>query len=122
MLGFTHSDRSIIERLELVSDVQSNLIQGYLRDFGKYSDKVDATLIESVFRNIPSQLSSVFDDSVKRFKFKGVHQRKSRYAEYESAITWLHKCRLTLKNYLSMGNLDRPYQPIKRECYKAVSI
>ncbi|MEZ8724213.1 ATP-binding protein [Vibrio pomeroyi] len=112
---FTHSDRSIIERTELVSDVQSNLIQGYLRDFGKYSDKVDATLIESVFRNIPSQLSSVFDDSVKRFKFKGVHQRKSRYAEYESAITWLHKCRLTLKNYPIDGQPRSPLSAYQKE-------
>ena len=112
---FGQSDRSIIERTALVSDVQNNLIQGYLRDFGKYSDKVDATLIESVFTSIPSQLSSVFDDSVKRFKFKGVHQRKSRYAEYESAITWLHKCRLALKNYPIDGQPRSPLSAYQKE-------
>lgn len=112
---FGQSDRSVIERTALVSDVQSNLIQGYLRDFGKYSDKVDATLIESVFTSIPSQLSSVFDDSVKRFKFKGIHQRKSRYAEYESAITWLHKCRLALKNYPIDGQPRSPLSAYQKE-------
>ena len=95
---FSSPSQSIVERTQAVTDVQNNLIAGYMRDFGKYSGKVDAQLIESVFRSIPSQLSSVFDESVKRFKFKGVHERKSRYSEFETAITWLHKCRLALKN------------------------
>lgn len=86
-----------------------------MRDFGKYSGKVDAQLIESVFRSIPAQLSSVFDDSVKRFKFKGVHERKSRYAEYESAITWLHKCRLALKNHPIEGQPRSPLATYQKE-------
>lgn len=112
---FAESNTSIIERTQLVSEVQNNLIQGYLRDFGKYSGKVNATLIESVFNSIPSQLSSVFDDSVKRFKFKQIHPHKSRYAEYESAITWLHKCRLTLKNYPIDGQPRSPLSAYKKE-------
>lgn len=96
---FDMAGHSIVERVQAVSKIHSDLVSGYLRDFGKYSGKVDAALIEAVFRNVPSQLSIVMDESVKRFRFKGIHERKSRYSEFESAITWLEKCRLILKNY-----------------------
>ncbi|WP_235676598.1 MULTISPECIES: ATP-binding protein [unclassified Vibrio] len=112
---FERSELSVIERLEAVSEVHKNLIEGYMRDFGKYSGKIDAQLIESVFRSIPAQLSSVYDDSVKRFKFKGVHERKSRYAEYESAIAWLHKCRLALKNHPIEGQPRTPMAAYQKE-------
>ncbi|MGB1311065.1 MAG: ATP-binding protein, partial [Leucothrix sp.] len=78
---FAMADSSILERVDAVSSVQADLVEGYKRDFGKYSGKLDAQLIESLFTNIPSQLSSVFDGSVKRFKFKGVFERRSRYAD-----------------------------------------
>lgn len=51
------------------------------------SHKVDAKLIESVFNSIPSQLSQASDESVKRFKFKSVHERKSRYSDFETAMS-----------------------------------
>ena len=105
---FSLADDSILTRTEAVSTIQSDLVEGYKRDFGKYSGKLDAQLIESLFSNIPSQLSSVFDESVKRFKFKGVYERKSRYADFESAISWLHRCRLTLQNYPVAGTPRSP--------------
>ncbi len=112
---FEQTDISIIERIESVSNVHKNLFSGYLRDFGKYSGKVNAQLIESVFRNIPSQLSSVYDDSVKRFKFKGVYERKLRYADFETAINWLHKCRLALKNHPIEGQPRSPLAAYQKE-------
>lgn len=102
------ADGSILQRIEAVSRIQQDLIEGYLRDFGKYAGKTDATLIEAVFRSIPAQLSLVQDESVKRFKFKGVHERKARYSDYESAITWLEKCRLALKSYPVEGTAKSP--------------
>lgn len=112
---FENSELSIIKRLETVSEVHRNLIEGYMRDFGKYCGKIDSRLIESVFRNVPAQLSSVHDDSVKRFRFKGVHEHKSRYAEYESAISWLHKCKLILKNHQIDGQPRAPLSAHKKE-------
>lgn len=106
---FEFKDRSILERTKAVSKVHQDLVLGYSRDFGKYSGKVDATLVESVFKSVPSQLSSVMDESVKRFKFKNVHERKSRYQDLESSINWLHKCRLISKNYPVEG---RPRSPL----------
>ena len=109
------ADKSILERIEAVSKIHADLTSGYLRDFGKYSGKVDAGLIESIFKAVPSQLSLVMDDSVKRFKFKNVHERKSRYQELESGITWLEKCRLVLKNYPVEGNPRSPLNAYKKD-------
>lgn len=55
-----------------------------------------------------TQLSAVMDESVKRFKFKQVFERKSRYQEFESAISWLEKCRLVLKNFPIEGTPRSP--------------
>ncbi|WP_144211426.1 ATP-binding protein [Shewanella donghaensis] len=112
---FALANDGILERIEAVSRVQADLISGYQRDFGKYSGKVDTGLIEAVFNNVPSQLSAVIDESVKRFKFKGVHERKSRYSDLESAITWLERCRLVLKNYPVDGMPKSPLAAYKKD-------
>ncbi|WP_394201649.1 ATP-binding protein [Shewanella waksmanii] len=112
---FAMANDSILKRVAAVANIQADLISGYQRDFGKYSGKVDAGLIEAVFNNVPSQLSAVIDESVKRFKFKGVHERKSRYGELESAITWLDKCRLILKNYPIEGTAKSPLAAYKKD-------
>ncbi|WP_341238242.1 AAA family ATPase [uncultured Limnobacter sp.] len=114
---FDMATASIVERSYAVSKIHQDLVQGYLRDFGKYAGKTNSTLIESVFRSIPSQLSLVLDDSVKRFKFKGVVERKSRYSEFDSAITWLEKCRLVLKNYPIEGMPRSPLAAYQKENY-----
>jgi len=112
---FDLKETSILERTQAVTDIHRNLVAGYQRDFGKYAGKVDAGLIEAVFTNVPSQLSAVLDESVKRFKFKGVHERKSRYSELESAISWLDKCRLVLKNYPIDGTPKSPLAAYRKE-------
>lgn len=112
---FELEDKSILERIAAVSKIHADLISGYSRDFGKYSGKVDAALIESIFKAVPSQLSSVLDESVKRFKFKGVHERKSRYQELENGITWLEKCRLVLKNYRLEGKARSPLGSYRKD-------
>ena len=112
---FENSETSILQRIEAVSEVHRRLIDGYIHAFGQHSASVDARLLESIFRSIPAQLSSVHDKSVKRFKFKGVHERKSRYAEYESAIRWLQQGQLVLKNYTIEGQPKPPFVAHKKE-------
>lgn len=112
---FENSETSILQRIEAVSEVHRRLIDGYMHAFGQHSASVDARLLESIFRSIPAQLSSVHDKSVKRFKFKGVHERKSRYAEYESAIRWLQQGQLVLKNYTIEGQPKPPLVAHKKE-------
>ncbi|MDE8604856.1 AAA family ATPase [Marinomonas sp. RSW2] len=112
---FSNKNDSILTRIEKVSKVQEDLIEGYRRDFGKYSGKVNAQLIASVFNSIPSQLSAVMDESVKRFKFKGVVERKSRYSDFESAIHWLTRCRLALTCYPIEGLPRSPLAAYKKD-------
>ena len=112
---YQYKDLSILERVEKVSKIHADLVEGYRRDFGKYAGKVDATLIESVFNSIPSQLSLVSDESVKRFKFKNVHERKSRYSDFQTAIHWLTCCRLALANYPIEGQPKAPLAAYKKE-------
>jgi predicted AAA+ superfamily ATPase len=112
---FGNNETSIIERINAVQKIHADLIAGYQRDFGKYAGKADAQLIEAVFNNIPSQLSSVMDESVKRFRFKGVDERKSRYSDFETAINWLHRCRLALKNYPVEGTPKAPLAAYQKD-------
>jgi len=92
---FANADEiGILERTEKINQLHASLIAGYERDFGKYSDKVSAQHIQAIFHNIPIQLSRNIDDSVKRFKFKDVIEKKNRYQELAGPINWLEKCRL----------------------------
>lgn len=114
-LWFELAEQSILERVKAVSQVHADLLAGYVRDFGKYSGKVDAGLIEAVFTAVPAQLAAVMDESVQRFKFKQVYERKSRYQELESGIIWLEKCRLILKNYPVEGTPRSPLAAYKKD-------
>lgn len=87
----------IVERTRQVGQVHASLLAGYERDFGKYSDKISAQHIQAVFHNVPQQLSRNIDDSVKRFKFKDVIAKKSRYNDLAGPIHWLEQCRLVSK-------------------------
>lgn len=112
---YQYKESSILDRVEKVTKIHADLVEGYRRDFGKYAGKVDAMLIESVFNSIPAQLSLVMDESVKRFKFKNVHDRKSRYSDFETAIHWLRCCRLALANYPIEGTPKAPLAAYKKE-------
>lgn len=112
---YKYKESSILERVDKVAKIHADLVEGYRRDFGKYAGKVDATLIESVFNSIPAQLSLVMDESVKRFKFRNVHNRKSRYSDFETAIHWLKYCRLALANYPIEGTPKAPLGAYKKE-------
>lgn len=112
---FANPATSILERIASVTQIHRDLVEGYRRDFGKYANKGDSQLIEAVFNQIPAQLSVVVDESVNRFKFKGVYGNKSRYGEFETAINWLHRCRLALKNHPITGIPRSPLAGYKEE-------
>ncbi|UOD51275.1 ATP-binding protein [Orrella daihaiensis] len=105
---FGTDELKVLERIQAVSRIHADLIAGYQKDFGKYAGRTNAQLIDAVFKQIPAQISSVVDDSVKRFRFKDVHPPKTRYADFESAINWLHHCRLVLLNYPIEGQPRLP--------------
>lgn len=89
-----------LEKVSRVREIQNGLIEGYIRDFGKYGGKVNALHIEMVFRNVPAQLSSAINDSgVKRYRFSEVIPRKKGYGDLFGPINWLEKTKLVSKCY-----------------------
>jgi len=108
-------DKGMYERTEIVKQIHANLINGYLHDFGKYSGKANAQHIESVFRNVPRQLSRNMDGSVKRFMFKDVIVKKQRYTQLSSPISWLEKTKLVSKCYPISSQPSMPLASLIKE-------
>ena len=96
-------------RAEKVAAVHGNLVNGYRRDFGKYAGRQHAQHIERVFDSVPVQLARNRDDSVARYKFKGVLPRQQRYRELAGPIDWLQAARLVWKCFPLEG---RPHAPL----------
>ena len=107
---FVNQSLSINERTAGITRIHADLIKGYERDFGKYGDKINAMDINRVFRDIPLQLSRHRDDSVKRFYFRDVLEKKTRYQQLKGPIDWLEKSGLTSKCYPVE---TRPVAPLK---------
>ena len=96
-----------------VRQVQQALINGYIRDFGKYAPRKSAAMhIERVFRNIPAQLMKEIDGSVRRYQFSKVIPKKNGYRDLQGPIDYLTKTRLASKNYIIEG---RPRSPLKTQ-------
>ena len=80
------------QRISQVEMIHSDLVRGFERDFGKYAGAAHAQHIDAVFHNIPRQLETTLDGSVKRFRFQGVVARKRGYQDLRGPIDWLEKC------------------------------
>lgn len=111
----TQDKLGILARTERISQIHSALVAGYERDFGKYADRVSAQDIQAVFNNIPLQLSRSMDDSVKRFRFKNVIEKKRRYLDLAGPISWLEKCRLLSKCHPIDCEPSSPLPPLAKE-------
>lgn len=101
-------EASTHERTHKIVQIHADLIAGYQRDFGKYAGKYHSQHIEAVFHNVPRQLAATQDDSVQRFKFRGVIEKKRRYRELQGPIDWLEKARLVWKCYPINGKPAAP--------------
>ena len=106
---------SPLERSRRVREIHHELLNGYQRDFGKYSGRERARHIESVFLNIPRQMSRVMDGSVRRYRFSDVVEKKKRYAELGGPISWLEKAKLASKCYQLEGRPTLPFNAMARE-------
>lgn len=77
--------------------LQAELLETYRGDFSKHSGKVNALHIASVFENIPVQLASHMDYSVRRYRFKDVLPGKKGYDALAGPIDWLVHAGLVYK-------------------------
>ena len=91
--------KNLSTRVNNVTQIHRELVIGYRQDFGKYTDKLHALHIDSVFTSVPRQLAACQDNSVQRFKFKGVVEKKQRYRDLRGPIDWLVIAKLVRKCY-----------------------
>ena len=90
-------DENMAAAIMTARAVQKNLIDAYYKDFAKHSGKVNAMHIASVLENVPIQLSKNINDSVKRYRFKGVVPGKKAFTDLQGPINWLEKAGLIIK-------------------------
>ena len=101
-----------INAFEEVRKIQKELIVSYMRDIYKHSGKTNALHIESVFNSIPMQLAKNIDQSVKRYKFKGVISGQRGFGSLQRPIDWLLKAGLINKVHIC----NRAELPFKSFC------
>jgi hypothetical protein len=95
--------------LREVRAIQKALLQGYQSDFAKHAGKVNAVHINRVIESVPVQMSRTLDDSVARYRFKGVVPNKNKFSQLEGPIDWLVKSGLVIKTNL----VEKPELPLK---------
>ncbi|MBW2700143.1 MAG: ATP-binding protein [Deltaproteobacteria bacterium] len=78
--------------LAQVRHIQNDLITASMGDFSKYSGKVDATVIASLFESIPAQLAR----ENKKFKTSSV-MPGGRFSRLQSSIDWLVAAGLAIR-------------------------
>ncbi|MEG1363146.1 MAG: AAA family ATPase [Clostridia bacterium] len=77
---------------EKVEQVQIAILESYVRDFSKHTDKSTATRIKYILESISSQLAK----ENRKFVY-GVIKKGARAREYEDAINWLQDSGLIRK-------------------------
>lgn len=92
--AWLESTEGMNSRVHRVSNTQRSILDGLIRDFGKYAAPLPAIEIELVFRNVASQLAQNVDVSVQRYRFNQALPGKSRYTSLRGPISWLEKARL----------------------------
>lgn len=102
-------------RIRRINDIQQSILAGLIRDFGKYDAPVPANQIESVFRNVASQLAQHADVSVRRYRFNQVLPRKQRYSSLSGPIAWLEKARLLWRCGLIASRPNPPLAALAKE-------
>ena len=109
-----NSHSPIVKKSQEIRKIQNDLIKGYIRDFGKYDEKnkLLATQLEAIFRNIPKQLSQTIDTHVKRFKFSHIIKGKDRYKDFQTVIDYLANTHLLSKSPIIEG---RPSMPLSTQ-------
>jgi predicted AAA+ superfamily ATPase len=101
-------------RLEEVRRVQRVIAASYENDFAKHAGKVNATQIQALYRNVPSQLQAVHDESTRRFRFGEVMSGKKGFVSWERPIHWLinaglvHQIKIANRSDFPLEHFTKP--------------
>lgn len=115
IVAWLDTQRGTQERIQAVTEVHAKLLDGFSKDFIKYSGSAEAAHIEAVFRNVPRQLAQNIDGSVKRYRFSEAIPRKKRYQDLFGPISWLEKTRLVWKSYPITSQPTVPLMALSQE-------
>ncbi len=86
-----------------VRKIQNQILEGYQKDFAKYTQNHNIAKINAIWNSIPSQ----FAKENKKFTFSTI-QKSARAREYEDALEWLILCGLVYK----VHNVSKPELPL----------
>ena len=87
-------DYLIYKDIARVREIQLEILEGYARDFSKYTEGSEALKTTEIWQSIPAQLAR----ENKKFVFKEV-RKSARLATYEAAIEWLKNAGLVYPAY-----------------------
>ena len=94
--AYSQQQDNLPDAFRKIRQVQRTILQDYKDDIAKHSGKLKAVKIDAVFESIPFQLARE-NQGVKKFVFKGVLERNSKYSELEAPIQWLERAGLVHK-------------------------
>lgn len=86
------------EAMQAARAVQRDLLESYMADIAKHSDKVNAMHLQLLWRNITQQLARTPDGSAPKFRFKGAIPGLRSYERLASPLAWLENARLALRS------------------------
>ena len=89
--------------LQLVKTIQNRIIESYINDFSKYTEKNVFPRMLAIWQSIPSQLSK----ENKKFVYKDIKEG-ARSKDYEIAMQWLSDCGLIYK----INKITKPNFPL----------
>ena len=94
------SEGTKLERVNRVNEIHRDVIDSYIRNFGRFGGKINARHIEVLFRNVPVQLSTATNDSnVKKYRFSNILPSKRGYTDLHGLIHRLEISMLVSKCY-----------------------
>jgi predicted AAA+ superfamily ATPase len=109
---------TLFEAFTRVRKKQDDLLKSYYADIAKHAGKVNAMHIDRIFQSVPMQLSQTQNESITRFKFKGVVPGVTHYDRLAGAIDWLEAAGLVIKIHIVNKGL-LPFKAYGKEnCFK----
>lgn len=94
---YVQNRNDLFKALSLVREKQEDLVKSYYADISKHSGKVNAMHINRILESVPSQIRQVHEESIARFRFRGVVPGVSHYDRLAGAIDWLETAGLVIK-------------------------